>query len=106
MLTLSAVSREYVQVPVAARVAGAPVDVSTDVVEMAFLPGQAAPAEDDWLSASWDVDAVSVPARYRAQCLVGPDGTVELEAGVYSVWVRITDDPEIPVRRAGQLTIT
>lgn len=105
MLELSVVSREYVRVPVRAQAAGLLVDPSADAVAMAFLAGQAAPESGDWLAASWDVDSTVTPARYWAQCLVGPGGTVELAAGVYSVWVRVTDAPEIPVRRAGQLRI-
>lgn len=105
MLSIPATSREYVHVPVRAQSAGLPVDVSADTVEMAFQAGSTAPAPGDWRAASWDVDSTITPARYRAQCLVGPGGTVELAAGVYSVWVRVTDAPEIPVRRAGQLRI-
>jgi hypothetical protein len=106
MLSIPATSREYVQVPVRALSAGLPVDLSADTVEMAFLTSSAAPTSGDWRAASWDVDSTGSPARYRAQCLVGPGGTAELAAGVYNVWVRVTDNPEVPVRRAGQLRIT
>lgn len=105
MLTQSAASLEYVRVPVAARSAGVAVDPTGDTVVMAFLAGAGAPESGDWKTASWDTDSSTYPPTYRAQCLVGPAGAVTLTAGVYSVWVKVTDSPEVPVLRAGQIKI-
>jgi hypothetical protein len=102
---ISTASLEYVRVRVAATSAGAAVNPTSDAVSMAFIAGAAAPVSGDWKTASWDTDATTTPVTYRAQCLVGPSGTVTLAAGTYTVWVKVTDSPEVPVRRAGQLRV-
>jgi len=101
---ISAASLEYVSVPVRGIVAGAVIDPTGSDVDMAFLRGSAAPGDSDWQAASWDTDAGTVPTTYRAQCLVGP-GAVQLAAGTYRVWVRVTDSPEVPVKAAGHITV-
>jgi hypothetical protein len=101
-LTLPSLSREYVKVPVAATDSGTTVNPTTDVVQMAFPVAGVAPVSADWKTASWE----TVSGLYFARCTVGPGGTVVLVVGLYDVWVKITDNPEIPVRLAGQLQIT
>ena len=32
---------------------------------------------------------------------MGPGGEVTLAAGIWRIWVRVTDNPEVPVLRAG-----
>jgi hypothetical protein len=50
----------------------------------------------DWKTAAWSGGS--------AILLVGPGTAVPLTVGVsYSVWVRVTSSPEIPVMRAGSL---
>lgn len=106
MDTLAAVSTEYVQVPMAALSSGTPVDPTADTVTMAFLAGAGPPVSGDWKTASWDTDASTYPPTYRAQCLVGPaGGTVTLTAGVWSVWVKVADSPETPVKHSGQIKV-
>jgi hypothetical protein len=105
VLQQSTASTEYVRVPIAARSAGADVDPTGDTVVMAFLTGVGPPVSGDWKTASWDTDSTTTPPTYRAQCLVGPAGAVTLTAAVYSVWVKVTDSPEVPVKRAGQIKI-
>ncbi len=102
---ISTGSLEYVRVPIRAVAAGAVVDPTGSDVEMAFLRGAAAPADGDWKTASWDTDTTTYPPTYRAQCLVGDGGAVELTAGTYRVWVRVTDSPETPVKAAGHITV-
>lgn len=99
-MQLSALSREYVRVRISATEAGAVVDPTADPVYMAFVNG-GAPEEDDFVDASWE----TVGSTFYARCLVGPSGTVTLPVGSYSVWAKVTDSPEAPVRRAGHLTI-
>lgn len=100
-MQLSVLSREYVRVRISATEAGAVVDPTEDPVYMAFLP-TGWPVEDgDFVEASWEVSG----STYYARCLVGPSGTVTLLAGSYSVWAKVTDSPEAPVRRVGRLTI-
>lgn len=105
MLSQSALSLEYVKVPVAARESGAAIDITSDVVEMAFTLQDVAPLSGDWEAAAWETDATTTPDTYLARCLVGPSGTATLTAGTYDVWVRVTDTPEIVARKAGNLEI-
>jgi len=102
---ISAVSLEYVLVPVAARASGADVDPTGDTVTMAFMLGDAAPVDGDMKTASWETDATTTPPTYFARCLVGPSGAVELKPGRYTVWVKITDSPEVLLRPAGPLKV-
>lgn len=105
MYTQYANSLEYVRVPMASERAGAPYNPTGDTVVMAFIAGPAAPTSGDWKTASWDTDASTYPPTYIAQCLVGPGGTVTLAAGTWTVWVKVTDSPEVPVKRAGQMKV-
>lgn len=82
------------------------VNPTTDTVEMAFMATDGEPTAPDWKSASWETDTGPNPDRYYARCLVGPTGTVALVDGRYSVWVRVTDAPEVPIRRVGVLQVT
>jgi hypothetical protein len=102
---LSTASLEYVQVAISAEEAGTAVDPTADTVQMAFIAGATAPVTGDWKTASWTTDPTTYPPTYRAQCLVGPSGTVTLAAGTWTVWVKVTDSPEIPVKRAGQIKV-
>lgn len=106
MLTVSRASTEFIRVPIAAQSSGVAANPTGDTVVMAFLAGAGPPESGDWKTASWDTDATTYPPTYAAQCLVGPaGGTVTLAAGVYSVWVKVTDSPEVPVKRAGQIKV-
>ena len=101
-LKISSESLEYVRVPVSATDNGASVDPTDDTVNMAFLASGIEPDVADWQTAEWETDN----GTYYARCLVGPGGTIELENGKYVVWVKIIDNPEIPVRSVGTLQIT
>lgn len=88
-------SKEYVPVPVTFRSEGVFVDPTDDVVEMAFVPFDVAePSSSDWNTASWETAA----GVYLARCLVGPAGAVQLDAGRYRIFIRVSDNPEIPVK--------
>lgn len=100
---IAASSVEYVRVPVSATASGSAVDPTADTVQMAFLATAAAPASGDWKTASWETDATTTPDTYYARCLVG--SAVTLTAGTYTVWVKVTDSPETPVKRAGLLRV-
>ena len=98
----AALSTEYVKVPVAAVVNGAVFNPTVDTVQMAFPVRGATPVSGDWKAASWE----TITGAYYARCLVGPTGgTIALVVGIYDVWVKVTDSPEVPARRAGQVTI-
>lgn len=104
VITLSSLSTEYVQVPVSATAAGVPVNPTSDQVQFAFMP-TGNPAGADWHLGSWETIA---PDTYLAQILVGPgSGGIPLAAGTtYQIWVKVTDNPEQPVRQVGLLKIT
>lgn len=96
----SVVSKEFVEVPVIARA-----DPTTDVIKMAFVAEGTVPdLLTDFNTGSWDPDD-PVENAYIARCLVGPGGTVELDAGVYDVYVWIVDSPESPALFAGKLKV-
>jgi hypothetical protein len=104
VLTISSLSTEYVQVPVSATAAGVNVNPTSDSVQFAFM-ATGNPTPSDWHTGTWTTIA---PTTYLAQILVGPDnGGVTLTAGTtYAIWVKVTDNPETPVRQVGLLKIT
>lgn len=95
MTTISALSTQYVKVPVSATVAGAPYNFGSDLVQLAIVPvGSTAPT---WALGSWE----AVAGVYSARLLVGPSSPYgALQPGVYTVLVRVTDNPETPVLQA------
>jgi hypothetical protein len=102
---MSSLSTEYCIVPVSARVQGVLINPTTDVVQFAFKAEGADPGVSDWLTGSW---ASTTPLNnfYQAQILVGPGaGGNVLAIGTYVIWIKITDNPEVPVRQPGTLTI-
>ena len=101
MPTIEAVSLEYVRVQVTALKSGAAYDPTTDVVKIAFVLSGEKAATATWYTASWEQS----DETYWAGCLVGPGGTATLTAGLYSVYVKVTDSPEVPVKLAGSLTV-
>lgn len=105
MIALSVLSTQFVQVPVSATAAGSPYDPRPDAVAFAFKPpGGGNPSDTDWHAGSWTIAA---PGSYLAQCLIGPaSNAVALLANTYTIWVKITDSPEIPVASVGLLEIS
>lgn len=100
---ISALSTEYVKVRVRARASGADYNPTGDTVTMSFISkAELRPVTGDWKTASWE----TANSEYYARCLVGPTGgTITLTPGVWYVWVKVTDGPEVPVLRAGTLTV-
>lgn len=107
-LEISALSLEYVKVPVNAIVDGAPYDPTTATVKLAFKPLGVAPQAGDWQTGSWETASGGTSsARYWARCLVGPGGTITLPVGQYVVWVQVNAVAagEEPVLEAGTLLV-
>lgn len=91
-LTIPAVSVEYAHGTVTSDVT-----LGTQTVEVAFLGPTAAPdATTTWHAAEWE-GAAGLTRSWRL--LIGPGTDVPLAAGQYSVWVRVADVTETPIRR-------
>lgn len=105
-LRQSAASTQYVQVQVLAVSGGEAYDPTGDSVSMAFIPSASplSPASGQWNTGSWQTDP---DGSHWAQALVGPaNGGLTLGTGSYVVWIRVTDDPEVPALPGPVLTVT
>jgi hypothetical protein len=98
----SVLTTEYIKVPVTALQDGSPATVSGDVAWLAFPIHGSDPVDGDWQVASWETDAGQV----FLICLVGPGHTFTLPVGRYDIWVKVADNPEIPVRKLNPLVIS
>lgn len=107
VIGMNHLSTQYVLIPVAATKAGVSYNPTGDTVQFAFMPlATQVPQVSDWVSGSWQTDSSSLLYPYLAQCLVGPAGTITLGLGSYYIYIKVTDNPEIPVLVTGQLQIT
>ena len=106
-LSMSVLSTQDYIVPVVTLGPNAP-DPLADVLQFAFKPLGTDPGPSDWFgspTASWVPETLN--GQYLAQCLIGPaNGGVALAIGSYVVWLKVVDNPEIPVFQAGVLNIT
>lgn len=106
-LGMSHLATMYYLVPVTAAKAGTSYAPTADAVAFAFMPTPTqVPGNSDWVTGSWDTNTSSVLYPYSAKCLIGPSGTTTLGIGTYVVYIRITDNPEVPVFIAGYLQIS
>jgi hypothetical protein len=105
----SDLSTEFIKVKVTATVNGnASYDPTGDVVSFAFVTREAEPQGGDWVTGQWETETLVTPNGtvhiYRALGLIGPTAKV-LARGTYDVYVKIVDNPEIPVRFVGILEV-
>ena len=101
-LTISSLSLEYVKVPVTAVVNGLDHNPTADTVAMAFTAVGTSPVSGNWRAGSWE----TYTGLYFARCLVGASpGTGALAVGFYNVWLKVTDNPEVPIKLAGTLEV-
>lgn len=106
-LTMNHLSTMYVLIPVSATKAGAAYNPGADTVQFAFMPNSTqVPGVSDWVTGSWETVPTNILYPYNARCLVGPSGATALTYGNYVMYVKITDNPEIPVETAGNLVIS
>jgi hypothetical protein len=106
-ITISHLSTEYVLVPISATKSGVAYNPTGDVVQMAFMPNAIQqPGNSDWMVSSWDTDSTNIIYPYNVKCLVGPSGVITLNPGTYVIFVKIEDNPEIPVLQVGQLIVS
>lgn len=91
-MRISALSEEYVYVPL--RLSSGV--LNPDAVEIALPAVGIEPSV--WYPATMVGDS--------ARILVGPPGgATVLTAGEYTVWVRVTEPPETPIKHAGRLVV-
>jgi hypothetical protein len=86
---------------------GGNADPTTDVVQFQFvnggLPARSHPTEGGWVDGFWITRAAGT---ILACVLVGPGGAVELDPGTWAAWMRVVDNPTVPVAPVDVLTIT
>lgn len=105
-MRISAASTENVDVPVSARFMGQAYDPTADAVYFAFKSDGTTPTSGDFTVGSWETDATLSPPTYYARTLVGPVSPgLALPRGSYLVWLKITDNPEVPVRPVDSLVV-
>ena len=85
---------------------------TADPVYVAFAlvtspPATFVPSAATWYTASWSVQAGNPDPVYWVNILPGPlNGGVALAAGSYIAYVKITDDPAVPVLPAAYVVLT
>lgn len=106
MITRSVLDTQYLPYPVAFIIGGVAQNPTSDTVQFAFMPNPANqnPGTSDWHTGTWITTSTGT---YMAQILIGPANTgTPLTVGLYNVWIKITDNPEIPIEQIDLLTIT
>ena len=104
---MSQLSTQYVFIPVNATKSGLAYNPTGDPVVFAFAATATyVPQNTDWVAGSWDTDTTSLLYPYQAKCLVGPAGVINPGIGTFVIYIKITDNPEVPVLIAGQLQIS
>lgn len=89
-------SLEYVEATVTS-------DVTLDAQTVEFAILTAAPVDGTtWTAGAWTGTAGTTRI---ARILVGPGGTLDPGVGSYTVFVRVTDTPEIPAIPSGSLQL-
>lgn len=105
-ISQSSLSTNEVQVPVGIQFPDG-YDPTGDELFFAFTPltyPVTQPTSEDWVSGSWVTFA---GPSYWAECTVGPaNGGVVLAIGTYTGWVKVVDDPAVPVEQSFLLKIT
>jgi hypothetical protein len=104
MIVISRLTREYLFWGVET-----PDDLSTSTAHVAFMPNpEDIPEELDWHTANLVQSHPGGDSPWAVRILIGPDhaSATPLNAGTdYQAWVRITDDPERPVRKISTIVV-
>lgn len=101
-------------IPVGVGPGSGSVDPSSATVQFQFvvggLPSRARPTEEaepptttGWIDGFW---ITQQQGPLLAAILVGPGGAVTLPPGKYAAWIKVIDDPTIPVKAVDTLSIT
>ena len=100
-MRMSSLSTEYLRYKVTATVAGQDINPTGDTVQFTFTQSNTPPSSG-WATGSWETYP---DGNYVAKILIGPAGSQDLAAGSWIPWIKITDNPEIPVRQLPAITI-
>lgn len=95
-------STEYVAVAVTVFKDGFVQNLGSDPVQMAFrsvLTVGDVLAPLVFVDAEWEV----VRDVYYARALVGPESDSDLSIGTYTIWVKIYNTPQLPIRKSPTL---
>ena len=103
-------SKEYVRVRTSAvDENGATVNPTVDSVSLAFIAeGEAIVGSSTYVAGTWETDAsdASNPIYY-ARVLAGPGAAYVPTAGTsVDVYIKVTDNPEVPVVKTGTVRFT
>lgn len=96
LLQIKKASKEYLRLPYTVQV-GDPEAVGD--IEVAFVEGH-----DSQLGASPDWHTTDKQSSH-ARILVGPGTPIDLDEGVYSVFVKVEANPEAPIEKVGLLLV-
>jgi len=99
LLRISAASTDYVEVEVAASESPVAYPVSFAFVTAHTLSDDPATT---WTGGGWYTDA---NGAYWARCLVGPDGMISLERGLYLIYAKWEMGSQKPANCAGTLEV-
>lgn len=89
-LGISQLATLFYKVPVQATYEGETVNPTSLTVQMAFMPqATQVPQSGDWVEGSWETIPNNILYPYTARCLVGPDGAITLNTGVYVAYTKI-----------------
>jgi hypothetical protein len=99
MIQRSALSLEFVRANISATEAGDAVTPTGDPISFAFVPIGTKPTTlTTFTAGNWETDdSDATHPVYYARILVGPGGTLTLAVGEYDYYVKVSDNPEIPV---------
>jgi hypothetical protein len=100
-------SKQYIKCTVEAKDATGLIDPTSDPVAFAFVAPEAHPVSGTtWTNGTWEtVEITGFPDVYKARCLVGPGGAIELTVGSYDVFIRITHGLENVILKTDSLLV-
>ena len=102
IITRSVLSTDWVRIKASATEGDVYVDLTVDLVELAFPVTGVKPVTGDWQTGEWEL--TDQDGKYWARVLVGPAG-FPLAVGTYDVYIRVHDVPAVPVDLRGQIRI-
>jgi hypothetical protein len=106
-LKIAQQSKQYIKCTVEGKDASGPVDPTVDPIAFAFVEPEGAPVSGTtWTNGTWETFEIEgFPDVYKARCLVGPGGAIELPIGSYDVFIKITHGLETVILKSDSLLV-